>query len=80
MSNNLGWVEVSTQLLGELLHTPYNASIIGADFKHPGIVRLLFCSPDLPDGDGEIPTLHPTITKPKWDWNLASGQEQASEK
>jgi hypothetical protein len=68
----LGWVEVAVGVLHDVLHVPENAEIVGAEFKYPGVVRLLFTAPELSHDEGEIPTVNPTITHERWtwDWNL----------
>jgi hypothetical protein len=71
----LGWVDVSTDLLREALHAPFNAHIVGARFDFDRrTVGLLFDSPDLPATEGTIPTYSPTVTREQavWRWNVES--------
>jgi len=72
--SGLAWVEISEELLRQVLHAPNDCKIVGADFKYAHIVRLLFSSPELPDVE-DIPTVLPTVTrKPEeyiWQWQPA---------
>lgn len=85
-SQSLGWIDVSEQLLVELLKMPDETAILAADTDMSrSVVRLLVRHNDLRELEPSesIPTLNPTVThhpeRYEWNWGQPSAASEARE-